>query len=168
MGKSGWRYFVPFQPDIQAALDGLRADVFRRRDFVASRRAARANTIDEAVRLAGEDGTHSILDVAVVGEQPVETPYWTWLILSRRAGKQPSDEECRARQLADLRERRGRAELVPLSGPQLVEYFGTDRPTRAAVETTLAGLPPANCFYVVVHDDQGRPSELCFAGCSGD
>jgi len=168
MGKSAWRYFVPFQPDVQAALDGLRADVFRRRDFAAGGRAARADTIADVVRLAGEDGTHSILDVATVGDQPAPTPYWTWFVLAKRAGKEPSEEECRARQLADLEARRGPLSLAPLSAAQIAEYFGTDRPTRAVVETTLAGLPSTQCFYVVVYDDQGRPCELCFTGCSGD
>jgi hypothetical protein len=33
MGASGWRYFVPYQPDIQQALQELREDVFKRGEF---------------------------------------------------------------------------------------------------------------------------------------
>jgi hypothetical protein len=33
MGASGWRYFVPYQPDIQQALQELREDVFKRGAF---------------------------------------------------------------------------------------------------------------------------------------
>ena len=33
MGATGWDYFVPYQPDISAALQRLREDVFARGDY---------------------------------------------------------------------------------------------------------------------------------------
>ena len=33
MGASGWSYFVPYQPDLQAALDALRAQVLADGDY---------------------------------------------------------------------------------------------------------------------------------------
>ncbi len=168
MGKSAWRYFVPFQADAQAALDDLRADVFARRDFHANRRARKATTMADAIRLAGEDGTHSILDVTRVRAEPAPTPYWAWFILGRRSGVEPSEDECRARRLADLNQRPSPLEVAPLSATQVLEFFATDRPTRAQVDAALDGLPLTTCFYLVVYDDAGQPRELCFVGASGD
>src|SRR5947208_11567385 len=34
MGATGWTYFVPYEADISAALQRLRADVFARGDYV--------------------------------------------------------------------------------------------------------------------------------------
>ena len=33
MGATGWMYFTPYQPDIQAALDALRQQVFEKGDY---------------------------------------------------------------------------------------------------------------------------------------
>ena len=33
MAATGWSYYVPYQPDIAAALGSLRNDVFRRGDY---------------------------------------------------------------------------------------------------------------------------------------
>jgi hypothetical protein len=35
MGASGWRYVVPYQEDLAAALDALRRQVFADGDFVS-------------------------------------------------------------------------------------------------------------------------------------
>jgi len=36
MGASGWSYFVPYEADISAALQRLRADVFARGDYATA------------------------------------------------------------------------------------------------------------------------------------
>ena len=93
MGASGWQYFTPYRPDPEDALQELRNRVFDTREFLRAptaswvsadgltvalrivvriarfafwfrlRRLARARSIDEVLDLAGENGTHSILDV---------------------------------------------------------------------------------------------------------
>lgn len=68
MGAEPWDYFVPYEANIQAALDKL-----RQREFSAGRyRSAelRPATIEEAVENADADGTGSILDITTVADEP--------------------------------------------------------------------------------------------------
>jgi hypothetical protein len=66
---TAWRYLVPYQPDFQRALDDLRAEAFRRGAFFQpwTDRGAPPfrppTSIDDVLVLAGEKGTHSILDI---------------------------------------------------------------------------------------------------------
>lgn len=98
MGASGWSYRVPYQTDVQAALDSLRADVFARGVYekpwemfpemrgdladeiesygadpasVARLRAGEPPaSIDEAIEWSTTEGTHSVLDTPTVGSSP--------------------------------------------------------------------------------------------------
>jgi hypothetical protein len=75
MGASGWEYYVPYQPDLQAALDELRRRVLDSGDYwwavpyefgrPACDYPDRPRTEDElwAEEAVQESGTHSILDV---------------------------------------------------------------------------------------------------------
>lgn len=135
MGASGWTYFVPYQPDIAAALAALRADVFAKKTFYTGhkKRAAKAKTIADAIRLTAEEGTHSILDV----DRVVETPHGTDPLRSGTVAP------------ADLgRVTHAEAEV------RVLELF-TLCPRNTGVWTT-------------VYDERGEPSELMFAGKSGD
>jgi hypothetical protein len=65
MGAEPWDYFVPYEPDIQAALEKL-----RQREFEAGRfRGSELGPGDavEAFANTGADGTASILDMLTVG-----------------------------------------------------------------------------------------------------
>ena len=68
MGGWPYQYVVPFQNDVQAALDALRADVFARGDYNGW--SARPASIKEAVQRSGESGTRSILDIERVSTVP--------------------------------------------------------------------------------------------------
>ena len=68
MGGWPYRYVVPYQENVQAALDGLRKDVFEHGDYYGS--AARPRTIKEAVKRSGESGTRSILDIERIAKSP--------------------------------------------------------------------------------------------------
>lgn len=77
MSSTAWRYFVPYQPDFQRALDELRAQAFERgaylqpwTDRAIQPPAAPPESIDEAVRRCGAQGTHSILDIAAFSLVP--------------------------------------------------------------------------------------------------
>ena len=68
MGAEPWEYFVPYEEDIQAALEKL-----RRREFDAGRfhlSELNPETIEEALENADADGTRSILDISDVSEAP--------------------------------------------------------------------------------------------------
>jgi hypothetical protein len=56
MGGWPYQYVVPYQEDLQAALDGLRKDVLERSEYYGS--GARPRTMKEAVRRSGDSGTH--------------------------------------------------------------------------------------------------------------
>lgn len=68
MGAEPWDYFVPFEDNIQSALNKL-----RQREFSAGRYRGSelgAATIEEAVENMDADGTGSILDIERVGDTP--------------------------------------------------------------------------------------------------
>jgi hypothetical protein len=67
MGAEAWDYFVPYEPNIQTALDKL-----RRQEFAAGRfRGSELNptSIEEAFENMDADGTASILDIERVSDE---------------------------------------------------------------------------------------------------
>jgi hypothetical protein len=76
MGASGWFYFVPYQQDTKQALQELRQLVFTyllaSGEFISCGEYPTPKTIEEALAQAGDDGTHSILDVDHVDPFPQE------------------------------------------------------------------------------------------------
>ncbi|HWE37886.1 MAG TPA: hypothetical protein VG406_15055 [Isosphaeraceae bacterium] len=68
MGAEPWDYFVPYEGDVQAALEKLREREFRAGRFNGAE--FRPATIDEAREVADADGTRSILDIDRVGDEP--------------------------------------------------------------------------------------------------
>jgi hypothetical protein len=68
MGAEPWDYFVPYESDIQTALDKL-----REREFQAGRYRGsedHPSTIEEVMENMDEDGTGSILDIMQVSDTP--------------------------------------------------------------------------------------------------
>ncbi len=68
MGAEPWDYFVPYEKDVQSALDKL-----KQREFQAGRyRYSEENpsSIEEALEIADADGTASILDIDRAGPTP--------------------------------------------------------------------------------------------------
>ena len=68
MGAEPWDYFVPYEEDIQAALEKLQEREFRAGRFNGSE--FRPASIDEARDMADADGTRSILDIDRIGDEP--------------------------------------------------------------------------------------------------
>lgn len=132
MGAEAWDYFVPYEEDIQAALEKL-----RQREFRAGRyRGSEWNpaTIEEAFENMDADGTASILDMTHVADEP---------------------DFCA---------------VCPVPPDQLVELFGTDRPTREMIEHNLdlyEDIERGQGVYIIAYKD-GKPSEIFFAGYSFD
>lgn len=68
MGAEPWDYFVPYEANVQSALDKL-----KEREFRAGRyRYSEENpaTIEDAREIADADGTGSILDIDSIGDEP--------------------------------------------------------------------------------------------------
>ena len=68
MGAEPYEYFVPFQANIQSALDKLRADVFASGEFNGAE--LEPATPEEALEMTDADGTASILDIQRVADEP--------------------------------------------------------------------------------------------------
>jgi len=131
MGGHPYQYVVEYDDDLQAALDRLRQDVFARGEYHGAER--RAKTPEQALELAEETGTRSILDILKVQEEP--------------------DYCC----------------VAPLAPDELARYFGTERPSPAAVEACdefWEDLERGKARCVVVYDGDER--KLFFAGYSFD
>jgi hypothetical protein len=148
MGGHAYWYFVPYESNVQRALDALRTREFKAGrynpvipflkfgapGFFDQAPGAQHRSIDDAMNDAAEDGTRSILDISRVGTR--------------------SDFGVTA----------------PVPPDQLEEWFGTDRPTRGMLEDAdelFESLDRGQCVYVVVYEN-GQPSELFFAGYSFD
>ena len=148
MGASGWEYFVPYQPDLQAALDRLRRQVFETGDYwwavpsAFGKSAAdfpdRPRTEDQlwAEEVVQESGTHSILDVRWVVDDGEQPDFGT---------------------------------VEPVTEAEALDVIGVAKPTRAHV-AALEKLADQRWFgrCAVLHDAAGEPEEIWFWGFSGD
>jgi len=172
MGASGWQHFVPYEPDLDLALQHLREDVFRRGAFYGKKGAESAPTIEAVLEGNGEDGTHSALDVHRIATEPLPTSALAWHAEALAAtGAPPPPEALHARLLAEAE---FWGAVAPLSEEELVERFGSGRPDHATVERASGALMSnilRGCgVYVFVWKDPSapRPSEIFFAGVTGD
>jgi hypothetical protein len=68
MGAEPWSYFVPYESNIQSAVDRLRQSEFRAGRFRYAEEGP--STIEEAIEIADADGTASILDIERVADDP--------------------------------------------------------------------------------------------------
>jgi hypothetical protein len=172
MGASLWMYFVPYQEDVQAALNALREDVFRRGDYFRLDYDLNAEP-PTADQLRGRFGD----DAEMHAEAMREEHEW-------RKGLDPTADidtlldwnaDAGTHSILDISEVSETPEhstVYPLPAQQMRDVFGTDQPTRADIqanETSLDGLIVARWtgFYFPVYQD-GQPQEWCFFGVSGD
>ena len=147
MGGHPWFYLVPYQTDVNAALQALRD-----RELQAGRYnpvmpfppfpvtegspapGARHGSIDAAREAAAENGTRSILDIDAVAEEP---------------------DFCVA---------------APFDPELIEELYGTREPTRTMIEDLdfLDSIDErGQGFYMTVFEN-GEPTHLLFAGYSFD
>jgi hypothetical protein len=147
MGGEPWFYFVPYEADINSALQTL-----RRREFQAGRYnpvtpmpefpvdtgapapGAQHASIEAAIEDADADGTRSILDMERVSDEP------------------------------------DYGSVTPLSDDDLVDLFGTAKPTREMIESNddlFEAIERGQGVYIVAYRDD-QPSEIFFAGYSFD
>jgi hypothetical protein len=147
MGAEPYFYFVPYQPDTNAALQELRAREFRAGrynpvmpflsfpiDPNAPSPGAQHASIAEAFEDADADGTRSILDLERIAKEP------------------------------------DYGAVAPLDPAVLETLYGTSQPSRAMVEENMdffEDIERGQGIYLVVYKD-GQPDEILFAGYSFD
>lgn len=68
MGAEPYEYVVDYQFNVKAALEKLRQEVFESGEYNGAER--KPKTPEQALELAGEDGTRSILDILRIGPEP--------------------------------------------------------------------------------------------------
>ena len=68
MGGEPYQYVVDFNDDLQLALDRLRSETFSKGQFYGAERKPKSPK--QALELAGETGTRSILDILKVQDDP--------------------------------------------------------------------------------------------------
>jgi len=185
MGATGWHYFVPYQSDVNQALQDLRNDVFSRKDYLSS--------ITEA------DGLAAIEQLAAMSPNPEQARAQLQAVLtlarkwdSKRAHRDKQRGEPRTiaellRQRAEegtgtildvdhISEQAEFGALHPLTAQQCNAFFGTERPTRAMVEqwrNRIVSLdePPLydrwEGIYLIVYAEE-QPEAVYIEGCSGD
>jgi hypothetical protein len=68
MGADPYAYFVPYQANVQAALNKLRTDVFASGEFNGAEFGPA--TPEEALEMTDADGTASILDIQRISDEP--------------------------------------------------------------------------------------------------
>jgi hypothetical protein len=155
MGASEWEYVVPYQPDLGAALDALRRQVFASGEYVKPGSYGdvfdlpEPRSVDDLTEqeqyweFMGTSGTHSIIDVLNVV---------------------PADFT--GEEFATIR---------PLSDAECAELFGTTQPSRADY-TSLAGSQRLHEYVTggrwtgraAVLWAEGTPADIAFWGYSGD
>jgi hypothetical protein len=153
MGAHPYWYFVPFEADVDAALQKLRVREFQAGrynpvtpfprfpvDASAPAIAPQHGSIDGVLEAAHEDGTRSILDIMQVSPTPFDgsqMPHFT---------------------------------AFPLADSEIVDLFGTPHPTRKAAETSRSiwdHIQRGSAIYTTIFADD-RPDEIFFAGYSFD
>ena len=150
MGSQPWMYAVPYQDDLQAALDDLKDREFRAGryypaidDILTSYvhpegiegPGAQHATIEEALEASEDSGTQSVLDMVSIGSTP------------------------------------GPHIVVPLSEAAREGFFGTAHPTRAMVEGNdewIEDIGRGEGVVIALFTEDGAPHELLFAGYSFD
>ena len=144
MGAESYSYFVPYQTNLDAALQQLREREFRAGRYYPATLfpdnageviiGAKHASIDDARTEAAEEGTHSILDLDSVADEP---------------------DFCVA---------------APVPGETLRQLYGTTRPTRAQVEENpdfLQDVDRGHGVYILLYKDD-KPDEIYFGGYSFD
>ena len=147
MGAELWYYFVPYQSNIQKALNELREREFRAGRYNLVIRfpkfpvsgdhpgpGAKHRSIQEACDAADAGGTRSILDMIRIADDP---DFHT---------------------------------VSPLSKAASMEIFGTDQPTMDMIVRNMEfveGIQRGQGIYIVVYKDQ-KPTQIFFAGYSFD
>jgi len=184
MGATGWSYFVPYQQDINKALQELKDEVFRQgqyenpfefdeneferqREFLASI----YQTLPEGLR---EQVMQSLdfAGAAAKHRRPKRKPK-TIKQLLKQCGTEGTHS------ILDIERVSATptfGAVAPLSNQRLLDVFGMEQPTHDMVEKWSTRIDPLDAellyerwegIYVIVYKDS-KPDEIYFEGCSGD
>ena len=190
MGATGWSYFVPYQKNINKALQVLRRQVFTEGQYqgpykptgeeleTAKLVLKTANSL-LAARSPDPETTRKQLDVLLAFSGVLERPRRTRPAPKTIKGLLKRCGENGTHSILDIDRVSPTPALgavTPLSQQQLLSIFGTEQPARSLVETWSAQIDPPDAeplygrwegIYLIVYQDS-QPHEIYFEGCSGD
>ena len=198
MGASGWSYFVPYEADITTALRRLREDVFARGDYVFGDGITddERKAILEKVRPEIDPWMKKVQEEAAKLPEPFKTKYLEMAgrIKGEIMGGSPTSPKPKRKpktieKLLELQAESGTHSILDIVGispepkfgtvssfPQakLGEFFSSETPCRAEIEEAHDSGSLEEFIskrwqgiYIVAYRN-GSPSEIFFAGCSGD
>ncbi|MCI0578580.1 MAG: hypothetical protein L0332_13915 [Chloroflexi bacterium] len=180
MGASGWAYYIPFDPDISKALQQLKERVFKAGDYLSI--YTKAELMDYLVKeLLVLENTNPRSD----SEESLFEEYLTHF-KQLKSLPEPTTIEEQIRELLAVNRENGSHSILdingispkpgfglaaPLSEQELLNLFGTDKPTEEMIksqENVLMDLRSRwEATYVIVYKD-GEPEWIYFCGFSGD
>jgi hypothetical protein len=182
MGASGWAYFVPYQPNIDLALQELRYQVFhdefQDRELLFSRAELLAQLNDELDHLETlypDPQVRATLEQKFLDQKKrLTTPLDHQKVKKgiNKLLKQSAEDGTHS--ILDIKNSSPQPEfgaVAPLSAIELQAVFGTEHPTRSMIEAKadqLMGLRErwSGTYIIVYHENQ--PTEIYFTGYSGD
>jgi hypothetical protein len=172
MGASGWQHFVPYQEDINAALQQIRQTVFTEGSYYKVDHSEWRGMTEQEIRQRLNDLRPEIAEVA----------YSDWQQIKRLSEPDTIDKllewnrESGTHSILDVTSVSHEPEfgtVSPLNHDQLHKHFGTLHPTREQAQAWLEkdGISSIrrgwSGFYMIIYADE-KPIEICFAGYSGD
>jgi len=183
MGATGWSYFVPYQEDIDHALQDLRDQVFKAREYqlpneLTAEELETAKSYLASLSLDPEK-TRKELDSLLALSEAFTRPRKTTRAPTtiKQILKQCAEEGTHS--ILDIERVSSTpafAAVTPLSRDQLIAIFHTDHPTHAMVESWSDRIAPIGStplygqwqgIYIIVYEDD-QPTEIYFEGSSGD
>ena len=198
MGATGWSYFVPYEADVSAALQRLREDVFNRGDYIYGdeNTGDQQEAILETVRPEVEPWVKRIREEAAKLQEPLRTLYLQAaenfkeeVMRGSPAPRKPTGQAKTIEEALEAQAESGTHSILDIAGvsskpafghvrlfppEKLVEFFGSHTPSHAQIEEaydfgSLEDFVSERWegIYIIAYRD-GSPSEIFFAGCSGD
>lgn len=159
MGATGWQYFVPYQTNVEAALQRLRGEVFAHEEYAPAITVTKAQ-LDTALKGVGSDWESNLAffeSQAADAKLPQSTRDKFSMLASqlkqlRKSGKSAQGTVSKPRTIDELLQSRGESgthsilDLVrvsptpefgavsPLPKSEVVKVFGSETPTRLQIE----------------------------------
>ena len=193
MGATGWRYIVPYRPDMEAVLTDLHREVFASGRYQKPR--MELDLLDELGFFEVDEAEREAM-IEEYTLRPLREPLErlgpdglrAWLEELQDAPRVGSMDELAVCQcltmdgtgtildIGTTSPVAAEGALFPLADADLRAAFGTDRPTRAMAEDWFRrrdASPEAMPYgryggvYVVLHEE-GQPREIYIEGASGD
>jgi len=189
---------VPYEADVSAALQRLREDVFRRGDYICDNEVTddeREAPLEKVLREV-EPWVQRLREEAAKLQEPSRTLYLqaaenvkAEILGGGTAPRKPKGKPKTIEQALEVQAESGTHSILDIigvsSGPafghirpfppeKLVEFFGSQTPSHAEIEEahdfgSLEDFVSERWegIYIIAYRD-GSPSEIFFAGCSGD